>query len=166
MKNPGKLFEEDFMESFPCDMFTYRLRDSSGAWGDDNKELSNGKNRARFTPTNICDFVVHNYINHETLFLELKSTQQKSMSFTNLKKHQIKGLYKAGKYNGVKAFFIFNFRTFGETYAINAELINEFYEKAERKSFSIEWCREHGILIESKIKRTRLDYNIDKLLLN
>lgn len=130
LKNEGKVFEEDFINSFPTDVFTYRLRDSAGAWGDgkDGVNDSNTKDtkKSRFTPTNICDFIVHNHIRGETIFLELKSTLQKSMSFSNLKKHQIKGLNEAGKYQGVKSYFIFNFRTLNETYAINAELIYNF----------------------------------------
>lgn len=87
-KNPGKTFEEDFISSFPIDMFTYKLRDSAGAW----EGVAKGKGKIRFTPSNVCDFVAHNYYKGETLLMELKSTQAKSMSFTNLKKNQVIGL--------------------------------------------------------------------------
>ena len=52
MSNEGKRFEQDFIGSVPAEWFKYRLNDSSASW-------SNNEN-SRFTPSNICDFIVYN----------------------------------------------------------------------------------------------------------
>lgn len=157
-KNAGKIFEEDFADSFPDTVFIYRLRDTSSSW----QGAGNGK--SRFTVKNICDFIAYSNISNTLLLLELKSFQGKSCPFSNLKPHQVKSLYIEGQKDGVKAYFILNFRDLEETYAIDAELIYQFWEKAERKSFSIDWCRENGTLIEQEIKVTHFKYKVDKLL--
>lgn len=155
--NEGKRFEEDFIKSFPLDVFTYRLRDSAGAWGGDNKNT-------RFTASNICDFICHNHHKGETIFMELKSTKQKSLPFSNMKNNQIIGLYNASKYKGIKAYFIINFRVVEETYAIEAIKVKEFIETSDRKSIPIQWCVENGEKIEQKKKISRYSYNLVNFL--
>lgn len=141
-------------------MFTYRFRDSSASWEGQGNE----KNKSRFTPTNICDFMAHNYFKGETLLLELKSTQAKSASFTNIKKNQIIGLYNAGQFKGTRCFFIFNFRSVEETYAIEAGLVKKYMDSTDKKSFSIEWVRQNGIRILQQKIRTRYKYKVENLL--
>lgn len=161
MKNQGKIFEEDFANSFPENVFIYRLRDTSSSWQNDNNN-----SKSRFTVKNICDFIAFNNINKRILLLELKSFKGKSCTFSNVKIHQIESLYAQCLKDGVDAYFIFNFRDISETFAVKAEKIYQFYENSERKSFNYNWCSENGIFIDSRLKRTRFAYSIEKLLEN
>ncbi|WP_331722134.1 Holliday junction resolvase RecU [Alkalithermobacter thermoalcaliphilus] len=149
------------MKSFPLNVFTYRFRNSAGAWGGDKDS-----NKTRFTANNICDFMCHNPYSKETILMELKSTKQKSLPLSNIKNNQLVGLCNASTYEGVKAYFIINFREVEETYAIEAEKIKDFIENTDRKSIPIKWCRENGILIEQEKKKSRYRYNVDSFLLN
>lgn len=119
---------------------------------------------SRFTPTNICDYIVYNHINSQLLLLELKTTKQKSMPFANLKKHQIDDLHKASKFVGVFPYFIFEFRAESLCYAILTTEVYNYYNQAERKSFPTEWCEKVGILIPSNLKRIHSNYQVDVLL--
>ena len=156
MENRGKAFEKDFVSSFRKDIFTYRLKDSSSSWGNDKNNV-----KSRFTPKNICDFIVYSYSNQGRLFLlELKSIQGKSCPFKNLKLHQIESLYIESKKTGVEAYFIFNFRSYNnKTFAVTADKIYNFYNNSNSKSFSLEWCRDNGVFINSQLKRTRYKYD-------
>lgn len=162
MKKKGKIFEEDFANSFPQNIFIYRLRDTSSSWQNDN----NNDSKSRFTAKNICDFIAFSNINKKILLLELKSFKGSSCPFSNVKTHQIESLYVESQKEGVDAYFIFNFRDISKTFAIKAEKISQFYKKSERKSFDYNWCSENGIFIDSRLKRTRFAYSIDKLLAN
>lgn len=159
IKNSGKQFEEQIYYSFAEDLFVYRIADSSSSWNS-----SNDQRKSRFTMKNPCDFLVYSSISKKLLLLELKSCKGKSCPFSNIKIHQIKKLYEYSKKNGVDAYFIFNFRDVNQTFAITANKVHDFYEKAERKSFSLEWCRDNGILIESKLKRIKYSYDMSVLL--
>lgn len=66
--------------------------------------------------------------------------------------------------DGVFAGFVFNYRDMNETYFVDAVSVYYFYNAGERKSFSLDWVREHGILIPQKIKRTRYQYDLCNLL--
>lgn len=155
MKNEGKKFEEDFINSFTDDIFTYRLRDSAGAWNNGNK--------ARFTSKNGCDFIIFNTIKGELLLLELKSFKGKSCSFSNVKAHQIQFLTEESKKEGVRGLFILNFRDLEETYILEAEDVNKLY-LADKKSISLAFCRKNGQLLPQKLKRIRYEYNVDILI--
>lgn len=161
MKNQGKIFEEDFANSFPENIFIYRLRDTSSSWQNDNNN-----SKSRFTVKNICDFIAFSNINKKILLLELKSFKGSSCPFSNVKTHQIESLYVESKKEGINAYFILNFRDKSETFAVKAEKIYKFYRNSERKSFDYNWCSENGIFIDSRLKRTRFAYSIDKLLAN
>ncbi|MFT8347349.1 Holliday junction resolvase RecU [Clostridium saccharoperbutylacetonicum] len=156
-QNPGKLFEQDFIDSFPMfDIFTFRLRDSASAWGE-------GASKLRFTSSNPCDFLVFSHYNNTLLMLELKSFKGKSIPFTNIKSHQIQALTEKSKLEGVRGLFILNFRDLAETYALDAKLVDELYREG-KKSIPLAYMKKHGELIEQKLKKVRYTYNIDKLI--
>lgn len=157
MENKGKAFERDFVSSFSEEIFIYRLKDSSSSWGNDKSNT-----KSRFTSKNICDFIVYSHSKQGRLFLlELKSIQGKSCPFKNLKLHQINALYVESKKIGVEAYFIFNFRSYNnQTFAVTADKIYNFYNNSNRKSFSLEWCKENGVFINCQLKRVRYSYDI------
>lgn len=147
--NDGKVFERDFIASVPNDWFKYRLNDSAGAWqGGDN---------TRFTPGNICDFIIYN---GEMWMLELKSHKGKSIPFSCLRPKQVEGLLAAHRKN-VNAGYVLNFRDVEETYYINAEMIEEFLRLEVRNSIPIQFCKNYGILIPQVKKRVRYNYILE-----
>jgi len=149
MINPGKSFETDFIKSVPDTWFKYRLNDSGGAW--------QGGDKARFTPSNICDFIVYN---GKLWLLELKSHKGTSIPFTCIREKQVIGLLEAYK-KGTQAGYIFNFRDTKETFYINANLINSFMLTAERKSIPLLWIKEVGTLIPQTKKISHFKYDLD-----
>ena len=150
MKNKGKLFEQDFQSSFPNSGFIYRLRDAGGFSKSENK---------RFTINNMCDFIA--FYKGVLYCFELKSTKLKSLSLSNISNNQLIGLYEASFKEDVKAYIVINFRTYEETYAVDIKDIKNFYEKMERKSLSLNYCREVGVKIEQEKKIVRYKYNLE-----
>lgn len=152
LANEGKKFEQDFKESIPEWCWVYRLRDSAGTWqGGDN---------TRFTPSNICDFIV---LARDRLFLlELKSHKGASIPISCIRENQLKELSNI-VYPNIRPRFIFNFRDKERTYIVSAREVKKFIEETSRKSIPIGWCKEHGEEIESIKKRTRFRYNLEKI---
>jgi len=147
--NAGKSFEVDFIKSVPDEWFKYRLNDSASSWqGGDN---------SRFTPSNICDFIVYN---NKLWLLELKSHKGKSIPLSCIRPKQVEGLLKAYK-KGTNAGFIFNFRDVEQTYYVNANHINCFLVSKTRKSIPLSWIEEMGTLIPQMKKRVRYNYNLE-----
>jgi len=147
--NDGKAFERDFMSSVPDDWFKYRLNDSGGAW--------QGGDKARFTPSNICDFIVYN---GKLWLLELKSHKGKSIPLSCIRAKQVEGLKNAYK-KDVKAGYVFNFRDINETYFVNAWDIYIFIANETRKSIPLQYIRQTGTIIPQVLKRVRYGYILE-----
>ena len=146
--NEGKKFEQDFINSVPETWFKYRLNDSGGSW--------QGGDKARFTPSNICDFIVYN---SKLWLLELKSHKGKSIPFSCIRPKQVEGLLEAYK-RGTKAGYIINFRDIEETYYISSFYVSHAIETYDRKSISLGYIKQYGILIPQEKKRTRYSYDL------
>jgi len=81
----GKVFEKEFLNSFPDNLFIQRVK-------DDTLKFKNVQN--------CCDFIAYN---SPYLFLfELKSTKQKSLPFSNISKYQVDTLYHYNNQAGIK----------------------------------------------------------------
>lgn len=146
-KSAGKLFEEDFKKSIPKDVFTQRLKD----------DMSGFKGVA-----NICDYILYRY---PYLYLfELKSHKGKSIPFSALREKQYSGLNMVSNFKGVTAGFIFNFRDYNKTYFVDADVLYSYIIAEEKKSFSLKWCEDNGVIIGQKKKRTRYRYRLDEFL--
>lgn len=160
-KNEGKKFEEDFKNSFPDNVFCYRIKDSSNF---------------NQTTKNLCDFIV--FHDRKLFLLELKSTKGNSFSFDEriIKSHQLNGLYTCQhSYKDVYGGFILNYRgrvlktkvVEPETYYIPA--IEVMKLKKKHKTLHKDLVRTVGIKIEAKKKISRYRYNIgflDKVIGN
>lgn len=153
MANPGKMFEEDFIKSVPDQIFHYRLRDSAGTW--------QGGENTRFTPCNICDFII--FDRSKLYLLELKSHKGKSLPISCIRENQLKGLLQAYR-KGVKAGYIINFRDVEETYFFSANSMNSFLTTETRKSIPLSIVRQYGILIPQEKKRTRYKYDLSEFI--
>lgn len=68
-KNDGKIFEEDFKESFGPHIWAYRPPDNGGG------------QMARFTHESLCDLMAYNTKTKNFFLMELKSTLGTSISF-------------------------------------------------------------------------------------
>lgn len=154
MKNNGKRFEENWKNSISEEIFYYRLRDSSNTW-------SNG-DKTRFTPSNICDCII---FDGEILFtLELKSTKGKSLPFNNIKEHQIKDLLWCSEFANIVSGFVIEYSDFDECYFIEISIFKKFFDKKERKSLPIDFCRKNGIKIGVEKLKINRRFNVNKFI--
>lgn len=103
--NTGKRFEADFKKSVPSYALLYRLPDSAQAFG--------GSSNLRFSSKNPFDYLIWNSKSHILYALELKTVAGKSISFERNKEehgeihwHQVEGLNKWNKYDGIVCGFI------------------------------------------------------------
>lgn len=146
-KNFGKIFEEQIKKSVSPDMFYIRIKDSTMRFKGD---------------CNICDCFI--FYNRTCFMLELKSSQETSLPFGNIKEHQFNGLLNANNFDGIKAGLLIEMRRYNETYFIPIQDAMEYKSKTKRKSFSMEFIREKGIKLNQQLKRTRYIFDVEKLL--
>ena len=155
-KNEGKKFEEDFEKSCPGGWQIIRLKDSSASW-------SHQDGVSRFTPKNMCDFIM---FTGRTLYaFELKSFLGKSMGYKLLNDEKEQKLGKMVMFHqnlpaNSEAYYVLNFREINETYAIKAPVVMRLKHTMERKSISLDQAREYGILIKQELKRVRYRYDL------
>ena len=163
--NQGKIFENDFQESVPDDVYCQKLQDAAIGF---NIEES----KQRFAPKSPYDYFLYRKPN--MWCLELKSTQGTSMSFAGktpmIKKHQREELMKAYK-KGCIAGLVLNFRKYPLTYYIPIRLFEEFVESTDKKSINVKdiWnmidnSEESPILIGQELKQVHYRYLVDSFL--
>lgn len=143
----GKDFENQFKKSIPSSFYFYRLKDDMSGF----KAINNP-----------CDYFIYNFPHLH--LLELKTHKGKSIPFSALTQGQIMGMCEAGKFNGIRAGFIFNFRDLAETYYVDIDTFMEFYNTTDRKSVPVDFCREKGVVVEQQKIRVKYKFNIEKLL--
>lgn len=159
--NPGKKFENDFQKSINKEeVFIHRLKDGTTRTGS-NGEMIRLKNK------NLCDFIL--FKGNKLVLVELKSFLGKSMSFSNIKntieeqEKFICNLLQETKKENIKAYFVLNFRELEETYAIEMETFNEFYNNTDKKSINISDVKKLGKKLAQYKKRTSYRYDVDNL---
>lgn len=143
----GKVFEQEVKASFPPDFYIERYKDDTAGF---------------YGVSNPADFRIYKY--PYTFLLELKTHKGKSIPLSKIRLNQLEGMNTATDYKGIYAGFLLNFRDLEETYYISVADIMDFIHSAERKSIPVEWCREYGVRIEQKLKRTRYIYDLDNWL--
>lgn len=148
--NTGKKFEEDIKKSIDDTAFLYRLKDSGGSW--------QGGNKSRFTPSNICDFIL--FKSPRMYLLELKSHKGKSIPYTVIK--QLDKLLEVSnrKLENLGVYLLLNFADLEETYVIEVESVASIKESKSRKSLSIEDVREYGYKVDQVKKKVRYRYKL------
>ena len=148
--NTGKKFEEDIKNSIDSTAFLYRLRDSGGSW--------QGGNKSRFTPSNICDFIL--FKSPRMYLLELKSHKGKSIPYTAIK--QLDKLLEVSnrKLENLGVYLLLNFADLEETYLIEVESVASIRDSKTRKSLSIEDVREYGYKVDQVKKKVRYRYKL------
>lgn len=147
MSYTGIKFEDDFKKNIPKHMFHTKLKTSGfGYKGVDS----------------ICDYLIFN--GEVLFFLELKKTEGASLPFGNIRDNQLTGLQEVDKIKNTKCGIIINFNRYQETYFVDIKDILKYIEKNLRKSFPYDWVKSRGVLIPQALRRTRFDYNLEKLL--
>lgn len=154
MKSTGKRFEENFRKSIPPTIFYYRFKDSSNNW--------NRGDGIRFAPSNICDCML--FDGRMLYLLELKSTKGKSLSFNNIREHQIDDLLEASKFKNVVCGFIIELSDLKCAFYMPIIDFKTLLDNSNRKSLSLEEMSEKGIEIDYKVLRTNCRLDIEKLL--
>lgn len=160
--NTGKRFEADFKKSVPSYTLLYRLPDSAQAFG--------GSSNLRFSSKNPFDYLMWDSKKHILYALELKTVAGKSISFERNKGehgeihyHQIDGLKKWNKYDGIICGFIIEFRKIEKTVFIEISDFDKLINTITKKSFNFDDLDNHKIkyvtIGQNKI-RTHYRYNV------
>lgn len=162
-KNIGKVFEQNWKNSIPDNIFYYRPPDSAQSFGT-NKNL-------RFSSKSPCDCFI--FDGHFLYTLELKSVGTKSISFEKensdkgvIHKHQIDILNNFSSYKNVISGFIFDFRLSGETYFCSIQdfirMINIINKSSFNENDLCDLCNPKEI--KKKKLRVHYKYDIQKFL--
>ncbi|GAB6989613.1 Holliday junction resolvase RecU [Paenibacillus pini] len=171
-KNFGKIFEESFKSSvLNCEekIFFFRIKDVNVP-----PDL---RNRVKLVRN---DYDCLMFTSGHLFTLELKSTKEKSISFSEsiIKQHQIDNLLEASTHNGVISGFLFNFREpenrlffihirdfIDYQMAAQRKITNHKYRaKINKSSIPISICEEIGIEIKSTKMRVNYKYNIKEFV--
>ena len=151
--NAGKQFEADIKASCPKTAYIYRFRDSASSFGESTN--------TRFTPSNICDYLLFDDESRSLYFLELKTTKGASLPLSNIRENQIKQLTEAGERHNIIAGFVVNFREKENfTAFIDIESFNQMLKNLEKKSFNIEDMRKYGC-VEINSQKKKVNYRYD-----
>lgn len=160
MKNTGKKFEKEWKDSIPPEIFYYRFRDGTGAWGNSNTEES----KTRFQAKNMCDCEM--FDGNKLFLLELKSHKGKSLPLKTIRSNQIEELSKASKFNNVVAGIVINYADLGQTFYLHIADIENFINDAEQKSIPLAWCERFGIKVYGQLKKVNYRWNIREFIEN
>ena len=164
--NKGKLFEQQLSKSIPDYALLYRLPDPAQSFG--------GENNLRFSAKNPFDFLLWDSLKHRLYAIEAKTVDGKSISFERTKEdkgvihlHQINGLNKWDKFDGIICGFIIEFRELDKTIFLDIKQMNKIMKILQKKSFNVsdlDECEIDYYIIGQKKARTRFTYDIDSFL--
>lgn len=157
-KNIGKVFEQNWKNSIPNNIFYYRPPDSAQSFGT-NQNL-------RFSAKSPCDCFM--FTGDFLYTLELKSVGTKSISFEReqsdkgiIHKHQIDNLQKFSTYKNVISGFIFDFRILNKTYFCTIDDFISMINNLDKKSFNendlFKWCTP----LEIQKRKLKVNYRYD-----
>lgn len=154
--NSGKRFEQQWKDSIPPNVFFYRFRDGTSAWGD--------QGNTRFQQSNMCDCEM--FDGQNLYLLELKSHKGKSLPLSAIRKNQLDELLKASTYKNIVAGFIVNYADVGQTFFIPATNVIDFITDGERKSIPLVWCERFGIKINGILKKVNYKWDVENFILH
>lgn len=154
--NIGKIVEKEFQDSMPSYAWCYRLRDSAGTW--------QGGENTRFTPSNICDFMV--FANRTLHLFELKTHKGKSIPLSCIKMKNIDKMNEAvAEHRTISAHIFMNFRDCEETYCIDTSWISHYTENnPDKKSIPLSYFKEKGRFIPQAQKKVYYRYDLSGVL--
>lgn len=148
---PGKKFEQDLVRQIDNNpkYFVHRIRDVQWYAGS----------------VSIADYLIFNW--KKLCAMELKSTKWKSIPFSRLNMEQRQMMLNQLWVKNFIAGYILNFRIKDNpTYWIPTEEVEQYIDEADRKSIPIDWLSDNCIPVESQIRTSRYDYNVEDLFNN
>ena len=158
-KSVGKVFEENWKNSVPDNIWIYRPPDAAQSF--------NQNSSLRFSRKSPCDYMM---FNGEYLFcLELKSVAGKSISFERTEKdngtihyHQIKYLKNCLKYRNLIPGLVIDFRGTGNTWFLHIRDWDRLVDSISKKSFNEVDLLSYSnpFLIDKKKLKTNYRYDI------
>jgi len=156
-KNSGKIFEDNFRESIPKNVYYYRFRDTASTY-------YGGNNFLRFSNTNIADCLLFN--GNKLLLCELKAHKGSSIPLDCIigkksKQKQIEDLYNASQYENVYCYLIVFFEDKELCYALPIRNFIEFIEDSTRKSVPIDYFEQNAYKVDVIKLRTNFRFNLD-----
>lgn len=154
----GKVFEKNFQDSCKKqDIFCSRLRDNQLSFTSDEKTYKQPYDFEIYDfPYLVCAELKATHLPSITFEREEKQKNQKMLHF-----HQIKGLLKASKHNGVFGVLLFDFLTSGITYCLTIEKFMDFFNSTDKQSISEkDIIALSPIVVDKKLLRTNYEYNI------
>jgi penicillin-binding protein-related factor A (putative recombinase) len=76
--------------------------------------------------------------------------------------HQIEGLEKASKFEGVFGLLVFDFQTSGVTYALTIEKFLDFFHSTDKQSISEkDVIALSPIIVDKRLLKVNYEYNIE-----
>lgn len=168
--NEGKKFELAFKNSVPENVYYFRIPDPA-------ESFSSIKTGLRFTIQNPCDIFLYNPDIKTMYALELKSTQNTSISYWRedfedkskkqtfmIRKNQIQGLQKINRFSIVSG-FIYNFRYTNHTYFQSISDFLEMTKDSTKKSFNeADVFKNKGVRIDQQLMRSNYKYDVEKFM--
>lgn len=168
MANPGKIFEQEIIDSIKKynkdvsdDLYYDKWTDSASGFGMDSGST-------RFSLKSPYDIFLYKR-DSALFFLELKSSGGTSISFSEendkkeIKASQIKSLTRASTY-GINAGLILNFRKYDKTFYLSIQDFAVFVKETDKKSINLKDVEESGgVLIPQTRKKVRFWYDINTL---
>lgn len=166
-KNVGKIFEQDISKCVPEYAGIMRLPDAAQSFGGESNNL-------RFSRKNPCDYIMWNPQSLTPYALEMKTTQENSISFARsaeqsgaIKYHQIVGLSEIDKIGEIVCGFIIEFRTEPRTIFVRISDFMKLMNTITKKSFRIKDLDTYNIpyiVIPQTLLKTHYRYDIDYFL--
>ena len=159
-KNSGKIFEDNFRESIPKNIYYYRFRDSASTY-------YGGNNFLRFSITNIADCLLFN--GKQLILCELKAHKGASIPLDCIigkksKQKQIEDLYNASKFENIECYLIVFFEDKELCYALPISFFINFIKDNTRKSIPADYFEKYAIKIDVIKLRTNYRYNLNFML--
>lgn len=164
-QNAGKVFEGDWKQSIPENVYYLRIIDPAISFSGEDEEQ--GNSHTRFSPSNPFDAIMYCYPN--LFLLEQKSTKGTAYSFQGkspmIKEKQIKELTRGSKHKGIIAGFLFNMRKYEKTYFMPIENFNKFLSETEKGSINQKDIFAYGAIeVVGQIKKVRYKYYIGEFI--
>ena len=156
--NEGKKFELAFKNSVPENVYYFRIPDPA-------ESFSSIKTGLRFTIQNPCDIFLYNPDTKTMYALELKSTQNTSISYW---REDFEDKSKKQTFMirfSIVSGFIYNFRYTNHTYFQSISDFLEMTKDSTKKSFNeADVFKNKGVRIDQQLMRSNYKYDVEKFM--
>lgn len=159
--NAGKRMEQQWRKSALRVPLLYYKRMNDGTATFYGGQAQDG---VRFQKENPYDCFM--YLSPQLYLLELKSHKGSSLPIHAIRGTQLDHLSSVKGTPGIEAGFVVYFAEKQECWFVDGWMVKEFIRSTERKSIPLAWFRENGVQIDVVEKRTNVEYDVQKFLLD